>query len=79
MNISRFRISRDGSFAFKHLSDFSKMQPVRDQAATRNGTTPGSHATDVTILCHLATSIWSTMSPCPRSVFLTLGRYFGSE
>jgi hypothetical protein len=40
MNISRFRVFRDRSC--KHLSDFSKMQPVRDRAATRNGTTPGS-------------------------------------
>jgi hypothetical protein len=34
MRISRFRDSPETVLAFKHLSDFAEMQPVRDPVAT---------------------------------------------
>jgi hypothetical protein len=34
MRISRFRDSRETVLAFKHLSDFVEMQPVREPVST---------------------------------------------
>jgi hypothetical protein len=34
MRISRFRDSPETVLAFKHLSDFAEMQPVREPVAT---------------------------------------------
>jgi hypothetical protein len=34
MRISRFRYSPEKVLAFKHLSDFAQMQPVRERVAT---------------------------------------------
>jgi hypothetical protein len=60
MRISRFRDSPETVLAFKHLSDFAEMQPVREPVATLDALDIELHG--LTSLC-ISTAASTTPAP----------------